>query len=215
MVRLDFWFGLSSVGRRRIVSGVCFGLMLLAGPVSATDIKSNRITNALEMVSNWLKSIRLNKLAVSITSAKGVRVALLESDEQVIRQRDSIYFGFFGTDNSYKVELTGKNCSQIVSSKQENLYHSVVFNGCKFIEGSSYNIRIGPYSETNKGNEFAISNKSCAKYANTKPMLEAYQLAYEKPRECVFEAYQLIVGSNKIFAKTLALGKMPSKKLPQ
>jgi len=199
------------VGKWRALNWVFFVLMMsLAVPLLAQP--PSRIDSALEAIGNWLGKISVTKFVPGFLAAKGtIRVALLEGDEQVIKPKKSIYFGFLGGNNSYEVKLTGNNCSQIISSsKQEDSFHSVVFNKCQFVNGH-YSVKVGSSIE----NKFRIKKEGCPESKNRELTQEtAYHLAYENSMECVFEAYQIVAKSNEKFAKVLALGIVPQEPLP-
>ena len=203
------------------ISLICFVLpmALSASLLAQEDIKPlPKLEVARKQLNSWLDKLSIPEWVKKFLAAKStIRVALLEGDQQVLKPRKAIYFGFFAKNESYKVKLVGinKDCSQIITSdRQEDFYHVVVFNQCQFIDGDIYNIAIEP----SKGNKFTIKDKGCDEYTNIYSNLKelhAYQLAYDKDLlGCVFEAYQIVAESNQTFAQMLALRRIPHASLP-
>jgi len=201
------------------LNALCFVLiMLLTMPLLVGAKEGNIAGNTFQEFKNWVESTYIAKYVSNFLAAKGgtIHVALLEGNEQIIKPRQSVYFGFFsGNNNSYEVELTGgNNCSPPVSSspqklpheKEDLFYHSVVFDQCQFVAGS-YRIKIG----SSIVNEFTIKNEGCSEERASKglsPEEKAYYLARENSPECVFEAYQIVAErkSSQKFAQMLVLG---------
>ena len=165
MVRLDFWFGLSSVGRRkRIVSGVCFGLMLfLAGPVSA--INGSFFENVRDKIVKEYGNIFTTNFAKVFLSSKGFAIPLLDGNGQTITPRNTFYLGFFGEAKSYKVTLT--ECRLTTTSKKgSNSEHFVEFKGCQLNSGDTYAIQVKVGDSTIYTGKFKVANTDC--FANVK-----------------------------------------------
>jgi len=218
MVRLDFWFGLSSVGRRRIVSVMCFGLMLfLAVPMYVAAEKPSRIGAARAMLSNWFSRMTNNNFVADRMYSKGVLgIPLLDSNNMVITypKKGVVYLGYLSDGEPEKVTLS--NCSsepissEPIKTEMGVVYYKMVkFEDCRFKRGRVYNITLDSITRrftiaknnrgclTTKGRYKKFTEESRGNEKSTdefgKFIFEITWLLQNSSSQCAFEVYQKVV----------------------
>lgn len=206
MINLNFRSRLSSIRGRRVVRGVCFGVMLcLATPVYVVAEKPSRIDTAFAMLSNWFNRMIDNNFVVDRMYSKGVLgIPLLNSNNMVITYPKTgvIYLGYLSDGEPENVTLS--NCSsELISSepiqteKEGIVYYKMVkFEDCRFKKGGVYNITLDSITR-----RFTIAKnaRGCLTKGRYKKFLEesrSNEKSYDEFGKFIFEITWLLKNSS-------------------